>query len=374
MLVASAFFLLAPATATAAGTFNVDFQTTPLFSQLNIAPGDSVTRTIVVDNKDANLESFYMEALNSNNTGLGSALIFTVNNGGTQLYRGTLEDFFTVGKVQLGSVVAGATTTYAATVSFVDSSGNNYQNVSAGFDLCIGIVGGDTTCDESNSGGGGDDNGPNNGGGNNGISSFGGGSMSQLLRISDENGFAVPPTMGTITWRTNMSATTQVVYGSKLGEPYVLNLSATNFGYPNSTNEDSTLTTHHLVALSGLIPGATYDFRLVSRLNTGGMPTLSPEYKLVMPSRLAFAPFLNILGGTNGTGNRKENVSSGTPTTTIATTDGLAIGAKNNDAFAAAAALAGPFPWLKNNWFWFLLAFGIFALLFGALYGRTRRR
>ena len=383
-------FLLTPVIAQAApGAFMVDFQTMPLFSQSSMAPNDSVTRAIAVGNKDTNSESFYMEALNSNTTGLANVLTLTVNNGQTQLYSDTLAHFFTVGRVALGVVAPSATTTYTATVSFISSSGNSYQNASAGFDLCIGILGGDTTCDGSNSGGGGDGGG--GGGGNGGSftpsSGGGGGSISPSLQISNEAGVLVPPTAAAVTWNTNVPATTQVVYGPESQGPYVLDTSAPNFDYPNSTTEDSILTTRHSVSLQGLTPGKTYNFRVVSRLTVGGAPTVSPEYQLAVPGTLALHTFFPTENSTNssnsssGGNNKKGNTnlslgtvgSIGASTTQSSTTSTLANGAGSNDAFAAAAALAGPFSWL-NPWFWFFIVFSTFAVIFEALYERVRHR
>jgi len=65
----------------------------------------------------------------------------------------------------------------------------------------------------------------------------------------------------TVTWQTDHPATSRVVYDTvphtTLGLP-------PNYGYANSTAEDSTLTTSHSVTITGLAPNTTYYFRTVS--------------------------------------------------------------------------------------------------------------
>ena len=63
-------------------------------------------------------------------------------------------------------------------------------------------------------------------------------------------------TSATLTWLTDMPSTSQVNYG-------------TTPAYGSSSPLDSTLTTSHSVTLTGLTPGTTYDFQLVSVSTTG---------------------------------------------------------------------------------------------------------
>ncbi len=63
-------------------------------------------------------------------------------------------------------------------------------------------------------------------------------------------------TTATLTWLTDMPSTSQVNYG-------------TTPAYGSSSPLDSTLTNSHSVTLTGLTPGTTYDFQLVSVSTTG---------------------------------------------------------------------------------------------------------
>src|SRR3989338_7399111 len=79
--------------------------------------------------------------------------------------------------------------------------------------------------------------------------------------ISDETGSSVSQSSLTITWTTDFVATSRVIYDTVshavLGE-------APNYGYTNSTVEDSTKVTSHSVDISGLTAGTTYYYRTVS--------------------------------------------------------------------------------------------------------------
>lgn len=72
----------------------------------------------------------------------------------------------------------------------------------------------------------------------------------------------------TITWTTNIPATSRVIYdtasrrvsatdGGTIG-------SAPNYGYTNSTTRDDAKVTSHSVRLTGLTPNTTYYFRVLS--------------------------------------------------------------------------------------------------------------
>ncbi|HCR36358.1 TPA: hypothetical protein DIU22_04970 [Candidatus Woesebacteria bacterium] len=215
-------------------------------------------------------------------------------------------DFLSAGPVSLSALDSGSTT-YTFEVSFLDSTDNDYQGKSLGFDLCIGFSGGNLQCgDTVVSGEDGD-------GGGGSISGSGSGSIvltifnEQALNISsvDESGIA------TITWNTNKLATSQVIYGPTppayildIVEPYL-----GYFGYPLGTVEDTTKVINHSVSLTGLIPGQTYVYRVVSRASP---PTISPEHQFTVPSitsPLAQAGAGAVLGASTGEEGNGEPVS-----------------------------------------------------------------
>lgn len=279
--------LAVPAAAHAAG-LTVVFEQTPLFAEVNIAPGLVTTRTMDVHNADASAQELFIETLNVTDAdNFGAALNLTIADGTTVHYDGSLAALFSGSRESLGSIAAGATSTYSLSVAFATSSVHHYQGATLAFDICIGFSGGSLLCDGSTvstppaTGGGG-------GGGGGGAG--GGGIITQTLQIFNESGTVVPPTAGLIVWQTNLPATTQVVYGAQTGGPYPLDLNSPTFGYPLATGESSARVTNHAVTLPALTPGETYVFRVVSRESPTSAPTVSPEYTLVVaPS----APFAN---------------------------------------------------------------------------------
>lgn len=74
-------------------------------------------------------------------------------------------------------------------------------------------------------------------------------------------------TTATVTWSTNIPATSQVYYG-------------TDRSCPNSTTEDATKVTGHSVTIAGLHPQTPYYFRVVSRTDTVPL-AMSQVYALV---------------------------------------------------------------------------------------------
>lgn len=79
--------------------------------------------------------------------------------------------------------------------------------------------------------------------------------------ISSETPSVVTTTSITATWTTDHPATSRVIYDTT-SHPVLI--AAPNYGYTNSTIEDSTLTTSHSVTVTGLSSNTTYYLRTVS--------------------------------------------------------------------------------------------------------------
>ena len=78
--------------------------------------------------------------------------------------------------------------------------------------------------------------------------------------ISNEASASVTTDSVTITWTTDDLSTSRVVYDTvshSLG-------SGTNYGYANSTVEDTSKVTSHSVTITGLVSGTTYYYRVIS--------------------------------------------------------------------------------------------------------------
>lgn len=112
----------------------------------------------------------------------------------------------------------------------------------------------------------------------------------------------------TLVWTTGTPATSRVVYDTV---PHAVLGSDANYGYAFSTAEDTTKTTNHSVTITGLTPGTTYYFRIVSH---GSPTTVSPEI-------------------TSLTLNEQLTRQNGTPTFQVNTPqgDGVVAVAQNGD-------------------------------------------
>ncbi len=96
-----------------------------------------------------------------------------------------------------------------------------------------------------------------------------------FLPLISQQGSSNPTTDSiTVTWTTDHPATSRVIYDT-VSHPDPLATSTANYGYANSTVEDSTLLTSHSVTVSGLAAGTTYYFRAVSH---GSPETVSDEF------------------------------------------------------------------------------------------------
>lgn len=264
-----------------AANLAVDFETDPLFGELNFLPGNGISKTISVENHAQSLQEVAIESINvSDPNGFGDALRLVIREGEAIRYDGTLGAFLRGGKVVLSELAPNAKTAYTLAVSFTTDVGNDSQKKTLGFDLCVGFSGGERHCGDTVIGSEGD-TGDGTGNGDGGtIRGSGGGPINPTvtLQIASEVLASVDTSAGTavIEWDTNLLATGQVIYGPLLGGPYRLDLNIPPyFGYPSGTPEDFNKTNHHRVVLAGLVPGESYKFRVVSRASP---PTVGFEY------------------------------------------------------------------------------------------------
>lgn len=179
-----AFTLLVSPSVTRAAVA-VDFETTPLFGAANFLPGDTVIKTVAVTNTGDGVEQVQTKLYNVIDGGLADMVTVDISSGGT-LFAGSFDDFDNAGELFLSTLSAGDTIVYTFAMSFAPESGNDYQNKSLGFDICIGFKGGELSCDkiddsgysQGSYGGGGYSQGSYGGGGYS-QGSYGGGGYSQ---------------------------------------------------------------------------------------------------------------------------------------------------------------------------------------------------
>ncbi len=243
-------FLFTPVLAKANGLVDVIFEQEPLFNEANFLPGQEVTRWVEVTNKNTEVQPIGIEGIDNSSCSkncLSDQLQLVINNGTTELYNASLTEFFGDGEIPLSDLGPGNTIRYYLSVTFLPESNNDYQNSIVNFDFNIGTLGTESIGEEVPPGGGG-----------------GGGIFVPGLTISNENTTGTQETEVTITWFTNMPATSRVIY-SKEDQPRTLKLDEPfNYGYFYSTGENPSKVTFHTVTISGLEAGKVYYYRCVS--------------------------------------------------------------------------------------------------------------
>ena len=134
------------ATNTYAEVIDVQFQTSPLFGDTNLLPGDSITKTFSVINTSGETQILRMATVGETSGGLEEALVLILADSVITHYTGTLEHLYNEDYVALGTITDGDTKTYTATVDFPIEAGNAYKGKSTGFDLCVGFAGENPNC------------------------------------------------------------------------------------------------------------------------------------------------------------------------------------------------------------------------------------
>lgn len=247
---------------------DVTFEPDPLFNEDGYLPGDETTdRYATVSNGTNKSQDIFMGISDIAMTqDLAEVVMLRVLENRTEVWNGSLADLVTSGSVFLSSLGSLSDTRYDFFAYMKEDAGNKYQSARVEFDLWVGF---DQESEEE----------PVSGGG---VS--GGGFLPTFLQILDEGvrniisnnpGFDV-----TFGWLTNLPADSRLVYGPDNGNSYVLDLSASNLGYPLSTNTFNVVTpvTGHSLVVEGLLPG-TYLYRVVS---SDGSLTVSPEHRFVL--------------------------------------------------------------------------------------------
>ncbi|MFA6254639.1 MAG: fibronectin type III domain-containing protein [Patescibacteria group bacterium] len=234
----------------------VIFNPNPLFGAVNFLPGQAVTAHIEIKNKSGVSKPLAIEAINVNDPNhFGNALNLEIKEGSQTILNKSLTEFFNQGETFLSNLANNASTTYDLIVTFNSSAGNDYKNkILNNFDILVGFQGEQTPVTPPGQGGGG-----GAGGG-----SGGGGSVPAGLTIFNEAEINVMTVTATLTWQTNYLSTSRVIWGAE-NEAHTFDFSSPpNYGYAHSTIDDLTKVTFHSVTLTGLTPGTTYYYRVIS--------------------------------------------------------------------------------------------------------------
>ncbi len=327
-------FLLPLSAFAANPPLSVSFNPNPLFSDSNFLPGDYKEASIIMGNGDSVERNAYIEAVNTSNIGnLASQMNLRILDGSTEIYNNNFEDFLNAGPVPLSSIGTGDSKTYNLKITFLENASDNYQGKTLKFDICVGFSGGNQHCTndivitpEHGTGGG---------------ASGGGSGGSHLLIYNERNEDPILETTSiAIHWETNKPATSQVIYGLASGSPYILDLNnSPYFGYPFGTSEDLNKVINHSMTLTGLTPGATYVYRVVSRASP---PTISYEHKFTVPTSGSLG-----ISGVSATKPGAESAGEILGVNSAASTSN-----ENNLAAAFAGGWNNLFSWW---WFWVLL-------------------
>ena len=360
--------------ASAQSILSVEFENEPLFSETNFVPNQAVTKYVRVTNNSTEGNVVLVEAINlvSCNPGvcLSDALNLIIKKGPEEFFNDSLTEFFDSGEIILGNLSNGETNQYDFIVTFKPESGNEYQSLSTGFDLLVGLQGtGEYIISGETVVGGGGGNGPPG------------------LVIKDEASVVVNFNSVEISWRTSFPATSQVIY-RKEGETYFLNLSDPKYGYPRVAPdaEDTNKVLDHLVTIIGLIPGDVYYYRVVSHASPA---TISFEHSFKMPTTEdllgagTFAVVSNeegketlifrrdqkndgdiIIGNSGGFGPEFDSLDS-MPTLVAKASTSTELGTKGDSSrLQNIASVAFALPWLGEiSLWWTLLLLIIFFLI-----------
>lgn len=230
----------------------IEFESSPLFGENSFVPGQSVTKTIkFTNNTDISRSAYLRVAEVVNIDKLGDSINLVIKQGNIIIYNDNFSNFFKKGKINLPQVKVGSTNTISLVATFIPESNNNYQTKVMGFGLQAILEDVEELNDNTTVIGG-----------SNGISV----GLNHLI-ITNENAVFLQPQdvqSVSVSWNTNIPATSQVIYGLASEGPYSLDMTSVNFGYPYSTEEDLSKITNHNIDIHNL-PQGTYVYRVVSK-------------------------------------------------------------------------------------------------------------
>lgn len=123
----------------------ITWQENPLFTVINMLPGDSVTRTVTVKNLSTSIKPLGIRGVPTSATpsSFPTQLKLKILENSLEIKNYTLAEFFTAstndGFVAFTNLHPGSTAVYTFIVTFDQASGNAYQNAQVIFDLILGL-------------------------------------------------------------------------------------------------------------------------------------------------------------------------------------------------------------------------------------------
>jgi hypothetical protein len=377
------FFVAAPVSAS---IIDVQFEQNPLFGEVNFAPGSSVARWVKVTNSSGEAKKIATEAVNYPGGGKDSIpaddlsrylRIVIREQGGSDLYTGSLYNFYRNGETYLSEISDGDNEVYEYEISF-PSEEENGQGATTGFDIEVGFQGEGTTKV---------------------LSSMGGGTYLfdfKILNVTSSVRTDSGRNDATVEWDTNAEASTQIIF-SRQDQAHELINNPPYYGYANvyPLPADPNFTFHHKVLLSSLTPCSTYYYRVVSHRQGVADTVSAPEqsFSTACPRQeeenngeeQGFEPgdlAIGYRGGSNRTGGENNN-GSVLGTSSVAEISGQENVQDDKNGFDPRnfmATLSNFFNfdnfgtcWPNFPW-WFFLLFSFYPILQGVNYWTGKRK
>ncbi len=241
----------------------VNFVPNPLFGESNFLPGQASVANINIQNNSVSSRSVAIKAINKNDAdNFGEQLHLKIQDSNQIYFDDSLANFFDQNLVNLAKLQAGDSTNYNLTVDFNSETGNDYQDKTLGFDIQL-IFSSKENLDSTQIV----------------IASSGGGTGVDYVGLNIFNELASHQTKDSaiISWFTNQSATSRVIYSRSQDAHVFQAFSSPSYGYQYSTSEDRVLVTFREIKLSELDADTLYYFRVISHRNNQA-ETVSPEY------------------------------------------------------------------------------------------------
>ena len=120
------------------GPLNFTFPGSPLFKEENWFPGESLTKTISVENTDSFPQSVAIKPANFTN-GLGESITIEIVVQGVPIYQKSLSDFFRENSIKLFSLSGHEQQSFDITLTMSEEAGDEFQDKTASFDLIAGV-------------------------------------------------------------------------------------------------------------------------------------------------------------------------------------------------------------------------------------------
>ncbi len=255
--------IFSPFSAKANGPLEISFWPDPLFSALDLMPGDQVSGEIRVKNNSGQSQSIYLKTKNVIDPDhLANVLNLKIEEAGNNLYNNSLAHLFSLDKIHLSDLANGSQTRYDLTLTFDISAGNEYQRKRLQFDLVIG------TALPEEEGGAGET-----------VLPILIGGQSTVFLIFNVQALDILENQARITWETNLPSTSQLIFSAEDEAHNFDPSSPPKYGYSHlfPLPEDSNLVIFHSLLLSNLRPCTNYYFRVISH-QPAQPPSISPEF------------------------------------------------------------------------------------------------